>query len=106
MIIKFAVSLVIFFIANLALAAGKLSAVDEFERKLVSHFVKQYDKNGDGKVSSDEYIEVETLRGAKPQSWMGARKTFSQMDANGDGQLDDPEVRAELERQRSEISRR
>jgi hypothetical protein len=47
-------------------------------------FMKRIDKNGDGKISKDEFIAVQTER-------------FSKMDKNGDGYLSKEEMRAARE---------
>ncbi len=95
------------FFAVLLLCAGAAAAIDHdaaLDASVAVEYIRTHDRNGDGKVSMDEYQDWGAVRAHAPHLEAGARAGFFEKDANRDGYLDKDEIKADLARHRAEIA--
>ena len=60
----------------------------------------QVDKDGDGKLNSSEFAELQTLRDAEMAKRQAARPDFATLDKDGDGLVSQDEMRAGMKAHR------
>lgn len=93
----------ILLIALMAVSAAAQARDDAgtSDEKVASEYIKRHDRNGDGKVSIDEYMNWESVKANAPHLVDGARKGFAEKDLNHDGYIDQSEIKADLARHRA-----
>lgn len=84
------------YIVTLAAILTMISATAAWAEEAGNGF-KQLDRDGDGRVSQDEYRAAAVAR---------AERQFSQADANGDGYLSPDELRAVFQHLRDQMQQR
>lgn len=96
---KYTLLFVLIAVSAAAQAADDVGASDE---KIAMEYIKRHDRNGDGKVSLDEYMNWNSVQANAPDLVDEARRGFAAKDLNNDGYIDLSEIKADLERHRAE----
>ena len=95
---KYTLLFVLMAVSAAAQAGDDVEASDE---KIATEYIKRHDRNGDGKVSIDEYMNRNSVQAKAPYLVDGARSGFAAKDLNNDGYIDLSEIKADLARHRA-----
>lgn len=69
--------------------------------QIAAEYIKRHDRNGDGKVSINEYMNWDSVKTNAPNLVDSARRGFAEIDLNNDGFIDASEIKADLARHRA-----
>lgn len=96
---KYTLLLALMAVSAAAQARDGVGASDE---KIATEYIKRHDRNGDGKVSIDEYMNSNSVKANAPNLVDEERRGFAAKDLNNDGYIDLSEIKADLVRHRAE----